>query len=74
MIVCRIAGTEDSAFHSPTVVLESGDEKNAVRVGKCVDVDGVPDLCWERFEREYLSLRKRLGCDSFDSGLRLLDK
>ena len=73
-MVCRIAGAEDSAFHPTTVVLEFGDEKNAVRVGKCVDIDGVSDLCRERFEREYLSLRKRLGCDSFGSDFRLLDK
>jgi hypothetical protein len=74
MIDCRIAGTEDSAFHPTTVVLEFRHEKNAVQVGECVDVDGVSDLCRERFEREYLSLRKRLGCDSFGSGFRLLDK
>jgi hypothetical protein len=73
-IACRIAETEDSAFHPTTVVLEFGDEKNAVRVGERVDVDSVSDLCRERFEREYLSLRKRLGCDSFGSGFRLLDK
>jgi hypothetical protein len=74
MIPCRIAGTEDSASHATTVVLEFGHEKNAVRVGECMDVDGVSDLCRERFEREYLSLRKRLSCDSFRSGFRLLDK
>jgi hypothetical protein len=55
-------------------VLEFGHEKNAVRVGECMDVDGISDLCRERFEREYLSLRKRLSCDSFRSGFRLLDK
>jgi hypothetical protein len=54
-------------------VLEFGDEKNAVRVSECVNVDGVSNLCRERFEREYLPLRKRLGCDSFGSGFRLLD-
>jgi hypothetical protein len=74
VVVLRVAGTEDGAFHPTTVVLEFGDEKNAVWVGECVDVDGVSDLCRERFEREYLSLRKRLGCDSFGSGFRLLDK
>jgi hypothetical protein len=74
VVVLRVAGTEDGAFHPTTVVLEFGDEKNAVRVGECVGVDGVSDLCRERFEREYLSLRKRLGCDSFGSGFRLLDK
>ena len=74
MVALRVAGTEDSAFHPTTVVLEFGHEKNAVRVGECMDVDGVSDLCRERFEREYLSLRKRLGYDGFGSGFRLLDK
>jgi hypothetical protein len=73
-MVARVASTEGDTFHPTAVVLEFGDEKNVVRVGECVDVDIVSDLCRERFEGEYLSLRKRLGCDSFGSGFRLLDK
>jgi len=70
----RVVGIEDSAFHPTTIVLEFGDEKNAIWVGECVDVDGVSDLRRKRFERENLSLRKRLDCDSFGGSFRLLDK
>ena len=70
----RSDGVRDFTFHNAAVVLQLGNEEDAIRVGECMGVDGVFDLCWKRIEREYLSLGEGSARSSLGTWFCLLKR